>query len=348
MQKRTNLHIATPCHEDWNQMTATDAGRFCASCSKQVVDFTAMSDTQILQFLAGHKGELCGRFDGDQLNRPLVEPTLSKKKSWYLALALPFSLFFQKGFGQKAPRTLGKMAPKVEQKSPEPREVIVGAFVLPPVISEWVTLTGTLSDEKGMPVRYGTVTIPGTRYSCVADSAGRFSMKMRRGENSVMLAVSAVGYEPMERRVSVEEAETDVALTLSTSEAVLDSVVVTSYDAIRCRRVTGATSVFYKVSYTEKIDSTVRKVLRMNPVTVFPNPARGGGSLQMKYRKAGVFEVQLLSSASALLKTETVRVGSDGTMVSFQLPHVAAGMYYLRLIGGDLKNPYLEKILVVE
>lgn len=345
MQKQTNLHIATPCHQDWNGMTPTDAGKFCASCNKQVVDFTSMSDTQILQFLSRHTSGLCGRFDAEQLDRPLVAPTLSKKKSWYLALALPFSLFFQKGFGQKAPGKMGKVAPKLEQKAPEPREIILGGIAQPP-LSEWVTLHGTLSDDKGMPVENASVTVPGTRYGCVADSAGRFSMKMRRGKDSVVLVVAAVGYEPMKKKVSVAEAETGVALILTTAEAVLDNVVVISYDAIRCRRVTGATSVVYTITYAEKRDSIVRRVLGLSPVTVFPNPARSGGAVQMKLRKAGVYVVQLLNSASALLKTETVRVSSDGATVSLLLPQVAAGVYYLRVISEDKKSSYLEKVLV--
>ena len=44
MQKQTSLYIPKPCHEDWNKMTPTQQGKFCSSCSKQVIDFSLMSD----------------------------------------------------------------------------------------------------------------------------------------------------------------------------------------------------------------------------------------------------------------------------------------------------------------
>ena len=81
MQKQTTLYIPKPCHENWDKMTPTQQGKFCSSCNKQVVDFSLMSDNQILNFLSHQSGKLCGRFDTQQLERPLVE-TKIKKKNW--------------------------------------------------------------------------------------------------------------------------------------------------------------------------------------------------------------------------------------------------------------------------
>jgi hypothetical protein len=41
MAKKFQLQIPEPCHEDWNKMTPVHKGRFCDSCEKAVVDFTA-------------------------------------------------------------------------------------------------------------------------------------------------------------------------------------------------------------------------------------------------------------------------------------------------------------------
>ena len=80
MQKQTSLYVPTPCHEDWNSMTPTQQGKFCASCCRQVVDFSLMSDQQILNFLSHQSGKLCGRFEAEQLQRPLAETKIKKKK----------------------------------------------------------------------------------------------------------------------------------------------------------------------------------------------------------------------------------------------------------------------------
>jgi hypothetical protein len=62
MKKEIYLHIPQPCHEDWNNMTLVQQGRFCQSCSKKVVDFTSMTDQQILEVLAKAATKTCGHF----------------------------------------------------------------------------------------------------------------------------------------------------------------------------------------------------------------------------------------------------------------------------------------------
>jgi len=96
MKEQTYFHIPTPCHEDWNNMTQQDKGRFCASCSKQVVDFSLMSDQQVLNYFKNTTGRVCGRFANDQLQRPMAETQQQKKKVWWVAAMMPFLLFARK------------------------------------------------------------------------------------------------------------------------------------------------------------------------------------------------------------------------------------------------------------
>ena len=44
------LHIPEPCHENWDAMTPQDKGRHCQSCNKIVVDFSVMTDRQVLDY----------------------------------------------------------------------------------------------------------------------------------------------------------------------------------------------------------------------------------------------------------------------------------------------------------
>jgi hypothetical protein len=64
------ITIPTPCHEDWNKMTAKEQGRHCNVCSKTVVDFTAWQPQEILLHFKANKN-VCGRFTTDQLNEPI-------------------------------------------------------------------------------------------------------------------------------------------------------------------------------------------------------------------------------------------------------------------------------------
>jgi len=67
------IHQPAPCHESWDAMTPTDVGRQCAACQTQVVDFTRMSDGEVVAFLRQTiPGRRCGRFREDQVSRPLL------------------------------------------------------------------------------------------------------------------------------------------------------------------------------------------------------------------------------------------------------------------------------------
>ncbi len=99
MKKQLHVHIPTPCHENWNKMTPENKGRFCNSCAKTVVDFSVMTANDVLNYLSKNKGNLCGRFADDQLQRPLIETRLQPKKGWKYWLASVASLFVQMNSG---------------------------------------------------------------------------------------------------------------------------------------------------------------------------------------------------------------------------------------------------------
>jgi hypothetical protein len=67
MKPNISLSIPKTCSENWNAFTPASAGGFCASCSKIVVDFTKMSDAEIVQFFRYPSVHVCGRFRADQL-----------------------------------------------------------------------------------------------------------------------------------------------------------------------------------------------------------------------------------------------------------------------------------------
>jgi hypothetical protein len=102
MSKYISIQIPTTCHEDWDSMTAATQGRYCNSCEKTVIDFTNMSDTQLANFFAKKKENVCGRFYSDQLDTAIAIP--KREIPWlkyFFTITLPAFLFSQKGFGQK-------------------------------------------------------------------------------------------------------------------------------------------------------------------------------------------------------------------------------------------------------
>lgn len=58
--------VPKPCSYAWDKMThmPDEKGRHCAACDKVVVDFTAMSTEQIIQYLKQNKSsKVCGHFN---------------------------------------------------------------------------------------------------------------------------------------------------------------------------------------------------------------------------------------------------------------------------------------------
>lgn len=72
MESNYKINIPEPCNEDWNKMKATDKGRFCGSCSKTVVDFTAMLPGEIKVYFQQHN-HICGRFKKSQLDSLTIQ-----------------------------------------------------------------------------------------------------------------------------------------------------------------------------------------------------------------------------------------------------------------------------------
>ncbi|TCP27870.1 TonB-like protein [Tenacibaculum skagerrakense] len=72
--KNYKISIPEPCHENWDEMTINDKGRFCSSCSKTVIDFTKKESKQIQEYLKKHQEErICGHFFKKQLDSIVIE-----------------------------------------------------------------------------------------------------------------------------------------------------------------------------------------------------------------------------------------------------------------------------------
>ena len=85
------IHQPAPCHESWDAMTPTAMGRHCAACHTQVVDFTRMTDGEVVAFMRQTTpGRRCGRFREDQVGRSLLAaaPPVTGWRRWAGAAVL--------------------------------------------------------------------------------------------------------------------------------------------------------------------------------------------------------------------------------------------------------------------
>lgn len=91
-----SITIPEPCSEKWGGMhVVDDVQRHCDSCAKNVIDFSQMSDDEMLLFFRNSGANICGRFRKDQLHRPYTFiPQATRPAQWWKAVALlPLTLF---------------------------------------------------------------------------------------------------------------------------------------------------------------------------------------------------------------------------------------------------------------
>ena len=89
--RSTTIHQPATCTESWDAMAPTDVGRHCASCQTQVVDFTRMSDGEVVAFLSQyHPERRGGLFREDQVGRPLLAAAqpLTGWRRWAVTMVL--------------------------------------------------------------------------------------------------------------------------------------------------------------------------------------------------------------------------------------------------------------------
>lgn len=130
MKKTLIIEIPEPCNEKWSEMEPTAKGRACARCERELIDFTAFSDRQLVDYLSKHNGKLCGHFSPRQLNKNLLPVAAS-----YSGLSLPALALLAATLTANPVQAHVTTAPTetVSQKSPvkaPPEERIVDGMVI--------------------------------------------------------------------------------------------------------------------------------------------------------------------------------------------------------------------------
>ncbi|MFN0204030.1 MAG: hypothetical protein ACKVTZ_21100 [Bacteroidia bacterium] len=87
------LQIPQPCTQNWDEMQANEQGRFCLHCQKTVIDFTEMTDTEIIHFFLhfSKEKEICGRMSKEQLAVSYPNPQLVPSSPWRRVVATLFA-----------------------------------------------------------------------------------------------------------------------------------------------------------------------------------------------------------------------------------------------------------------
>jgi TonB-linked SusC/RagA family outer membrane protein len=139
-------------------------------------------------------------------------------------------------------------------------------------------VTGSVTDQEGMPLPGATVVIKGTSSATTADFDGNYTIAAKNGD---VLVISYVGYSAAE--VTVDGATANAALSTSND---LDEVVVTGYGTFSKEKFTGSAVTLSGEALSKKNVSNITSALLGEAVgvTVVNTSGQPGSAATVRVR----------------------------------------------------------------
>jgi len=339
MSKKIQLYIPTPCHENWDNMSPVDKGRFCMSCQKKVIDFTGMNDEQLIAYLKKPAASTCGRFDESQLNRDIN--VLQKRIPWmkyFFQFALPAFLVSMKADAQKQ-MVKGKMATYSKQN------MITGDTIISirrNPVQQTKVIDGVVVDNSDLPVPYASVMVKDTKRGVRADSLGKFSIDIE--DDSVLtLSVSSVGFESLDQQITASQYIRGSILKFSLTPLSLGEVVVAGN--ICNRNTLGLFKSVIVVRSTNMLIDSLKPLF--TKFSIYPNPVTINQTITIENKKLpeDIYDIEFINLAGQTINKQQLFMGKKDKI--YPKVHVnTAGIYFIRLTGSKSSKVYTEKIIV--
>lgn len=333
MSKSLQLSVPQPCHEDWQNMITVEQGRFCNSCKKNVIDFSLMSDGEIRRYFSTRTSSICGRFYSDQLNRNIDFP---KRKT------IPWLKYF---FQFTLPALLVSMKLQAQKKDSIPvvevtscwKGTVKGKFtgVVNDPKSENVEITGKVTDNHGSRLRDVSVLIKGTRTGTFTDTNGMFKIFSPEKTETVVLAISCVGFQSVEQRINVND-QTNVVLAMA-KDIFMDKIIAGVIMEIPLKKPVRRTQI-----------QMIKSVLRIDSIKIYPNPVQSGNeiNLQLKVNALGQYLAELVSIEGRTIASRQFSIENNSSLYQFSTDHIAAGFYVINIFSPKKKKIASKKILI--
>lgn len=166
------------------------------------------------------------------------------------------------------------------------------------------TVSGTVLDDKGVPVAGASVLIQPGQSGTVTDNEGRFSLSVP--VSTRVLTVSSVGYVRAELPLS---AVTAYSVSLQRGAEQINEVVVTAYGSTRKKSFTGSAATITNEKFRDLQVSTITGVLQGNASGVLAVTATGQPGENPVIRVRGIGSIN--ASADPLIVVDGAAYGGS-------------------------------------
>lgn len=213
--KKFEITLPQPCHESWPEMTPTEQGRFCDQCAKEVIDFSKLSDAELIDRLQ-KTSQGCGRFTASQIQRSY--PINNKKRYWNKAAAFLFPILL--GSSALAAQTVKKTIQTqiVETKPPK--------TLIEENPEQEISIKGTVFDENQETIIGVTVHLDNSNIGAVSGIDGTFELKIPKNlAENARLSFFYVGIKS--RTINVPITPQELSIQLESEDIIFEELVVT-------------------------------------------------------------------------------------------------------------------------
>lgn len=104
------------------------------------------------------------------------------------------------------------------------RIILLSAFLLLQVLAWAGKITGIVTDDKGAPLAFASITVKGTGKGAVANSLGKYSLELPAG--TYLVTCQYVGYTRQEKEITVSDGSQEMNFTLKLQELNMQEVVI--------------------------------------------------------------------------------------------------------------------------
>jgi len=226
-----SIAIEKPCDQSWQQMTEESNGRYCSQCCKTVIDFTRMSNTEIIKYLSSGTN-VCGRFNPGQMPAlNMNADSRSSRFSWKSIIAACSLLIISHEVN-----AVTEIKPNVVQMNASFKTVdeTAGEDTLKNIL-----VKGKITDKGDTsPIPGVTIRIKGTPIGTLSDTSGNFILRVPNITD--VLVVSFIGYSTQEIHLSRIAENQDYNIKMQAAQGLMGEVVVT-------KRMNRLQTMWYKI-----------------------------------------------------------------------------------------------------
>jgi len=217
------LQIPNPCSENWNQMENTTSGKHCELCSKNLIDFRALSSKKIYD-LVNTNQKVCGRITQNQLDSFYKVP--QQKQFSKVGLLVSFTSLL--AFVNPVKAVTQNFVPE-QTNINQPFFIQQKLEVKTSSAKDTIVIKGVVSDgHTNELLPFVNVFLKGTKNSVATDFDGQFTLKIPKADFIVPVYLNVefkfIGYET--QNILIDENTTTITIQLRESADLLGDMII--------------------------------------------------------------------------------------------------------------------------